>query len=78
MRRNGARFLCHVIDPAAVRVTPTESGRGLVLDFIGFKALSGTFDFRSSREAAEISLWILGGFASRGSVEHERHMPSRA
>lgn len=77
MRRNGPRFLCHVIDPAAMRVTPTENGRGLSLEFIGFKALSGTFEFRSTREAAEVSLWILGSFASQ-AVEHERHVPSRA
>ena len=76
MRRNGLRFLCHVIDPADVRVTPTADGRGLELEFAGLKALSGTFEFRSQREAAEVSLWILGSFTSK--IDHSMQMPSHA
>ncbi|MDB5523835.1 MAG: hypothetical protein JWM58_1598 [Rhizobium sp.] len=76
MRRNGSRFLCHLIDPAVVRVTPTADGKGLALDFGGFKALSGTFEFRTQREAAEVSLWILGSFTVK--PEHDMHMPSHA
>ena len=77
MRRNGPRFLCHVIDPAAMRVTPTTDGKGLELDFGGFKALSGSFEFRSQREAAEVSLWILGSFAARAE-RRDLHVPSHA
>jgi hypothetical protein len=76
MRRNGSRFLCHVIDPGEVRVTPTANGKGLELAFAGLKALSGTFEFRSQREAAEVSLWILGSFAAK--AEPDMHMPSHA
>lgn len=77
MRRNGSRFLCHLLDPSAMRVTPTADGKGLELDFQGFKALSGTFEFRSQREAAEVSLWILGSFAAKPQL-NDRHMPSHA
>lgn len=76
MRRNGLRFLCHVIDPADVRVTPTADGKGLGLEFVGLKALSGTFEFRSPREAAEVSLWILGSFTSK--ADQGMQMPSHA
>jgi hypothetical protein len=76
MRRNGPRFLCHVIDPGEVRVTPAIDGKGLELEFAGLKALSGMFEFRSQREAAEVSLWILGSFTAK--VEHDLHMPSHA
>jgi hypothetical protein len=77
MRRNGSRFLCHVLDPSDMRVTPTADGRGLDLEFIGFKALSGSFEFRSQREAAEVSLWILGGFTAR-AAEQDSHVPHHA
>jgi len=65
MRRNGARFLCHVIDPENVRVTALADGKTLEIDFIGLKSLSGTYEFRTQREAAEVSLWILGSFAAK-------------
>jgi hypothetical protein len=77
MRRNGSRFLCHLIDPKVVRVDATSDGKGLTLDFAGFKALSGTFEFRSQREAAEVSLWILSGF-SASSAGQDMHLPSHA
>jgi hypothetical protein len=76
MRRNGPRFLCHVIDPADVRVTPTVDGKGLEIEFAGLRALSGAFEFRSQREAAEVSLWILGSFTAH--AEMDMHMPSHA
>lgn len=76
MRRNGPRFLCHVIDPGDVRVTPTPDGKGLELEFAGLRSLSGTFEFRSSREAAEVSLWILGSFTSK--ADRGMQMPSHA
>ena len=76
MRHNGSRFLCHLIDPAAVRVSPSADSKSLTLDFDGFKALTGTFEFRSQREAGEVSLWILGSFAAK--VGNDVHMPNHA
>jgi hypothetical protein len=76
MRRNGSRFLCHVIEPRQVQVSPTTDGKGLQIEFPGLRALTGTFEFRSQREAAEVSLWILGSFAARS--ERDLQMPSHA
>lgn len=76
MRRNGNRFFCHMIDPSAVNVTPSADGAGLVLDFPGLKAMSGEFPFRSSRDAAEVSLWLLGSLATE--AETRLGMPSHA
>ena len=76
MRRNGARFLCHVIDPGELTVMPSANGMGLVLDFPSLKALSGEFPFRSEREAAEVSLWLLGSLTAR--QEKQFGMPSHA
>jgi len=76
MRRNGARFLCHVIDPSTIKVSASADGAGLVLDFPGQKDLSGEVSFRTAREAAEVSLWLLGSLAS--SVEAPVVMPTHA
>ena len=76
MRRNGARFLCHLIDPGKVGVTSSENGMGLVIDFPGLKAFSGEFEFASQKEAAEVSLWILGSFSS--TMEQDQNLPNHA
>lgn len=61
MRRTQRGHYCHLIDPAKLRISQTDTGRGLSLEFEGLKSLNGTFEFRDQREAAEVSLWILGG-----------------
>lgn len=76
MRRMGNRELCHLVDPAEVRISAADEGRSLKLDFPDMKALSGTFEFRSEKEAAEVSLWILGSL--RASIESELPLPSHA
>jgi hypothetical protein len=76
MRRIGNRELCHVVDPAEVRVSAASSGQALSIEFPSMKSLSGTFNFRSPREAAEVSLWILGSM--RASIEPELKLPSPA
>mgnify|MGYP001033847357 CR=1 FL=1 len=35
MRRNGRRDLCHVIDPAEVRLSASEDGKALTVEFPG-------------------------------------------
>lgn len=77
MRTKGSGYLCHIIDPSEVAVTPTADGKGLALDFPALRALTGTFEFRSPREAAEVSLWILGSFAARAE-QRGTHIPSHA
>lgn len=76
MRRNGSRFLCQLIDPTHVRITPSADGSALTLEFDGIKAMSGTYEFRSTREAAEVSLWILGSLTAL--APQDKHVPSHA
>ena len=76
MRRIGNRELCHLVDPAEVRISATADGKCLVLDFPGMKALSGTVEFRTQKEAAEVSLWMLGSL--RVAIEPELPLPSHA
>ena len=76
MRRNGSAELCHIVDPAEVRVSASGDGKAQTIVFPGRKALSGTFAFRSQKEAAEVSLWILGSL--RAAIEPELQLPSHA
>jgi hypothetical protein len=76
MRRIGNRELCHLVDPAGVRISASDDGMSLTLDFPAIKALSGTFEFRSQKEAAEASLWILGSL--RAAIGPELPLPSHA
>jgi hypothetical protein len=76
MRRIANRELCHLVDPAGVRISASDDGMSLTLDFPAIKALSGTFTFRSQKEAAEASLWILGSL--RAAIAPELPLPSHA
>jgi hypothetical protein len=76
MRRNGSRYLCHLIDPTRAHVLPTDDGNGLKIDFPGIKQLSGEFPFRSQKEVAEVSLWVLGSFTN--SLDADLRMPTTA
>jgi len=76
MRRNGRHDLCHLIDPAEVRLSASEEGKALTIEFPGMKAMSGTFEFRSQKEAAEVSLWILGSVSV--AIPPEFQLPSHA
>ncbi|MDB5550085.1 MAG: hypothetical protein JWL86_69, partial [Rhizobium sp.] len=51
-------------------------GKALTVEFPGMKALSGTFEFRSQKEAAEVSLWILGSVSA--AIQPEFQLPSHA
>ncbi|MDO6963920.1 hypothetical protein [Rhizobium alvei] len=66
MKRSGGRYLCHLIDPKKVMMVPTDDGRGLNLQFAGLPALDGDYRFNSDKQAAEVSLWILGSFTVDG------------
>jgi hypothetical protein len=76
MKRIGNRELCHVIDPSDVRISASADGAKLSVDFAAHKSLSGTYAFRSAREAAEVSLWILGSM--RSVIEPQLQLPSHA
>lgn len=76
MRRIGNRELCHLVDPANVRVSTDEDGKSLTITFPTLKPMSGTVTFRSEREAAEVGLWLLGSVTA--SIPQEFALPSHA
>jgi hypothetical protein len=76
MRRIGNRELCHLVDPANVRVSAEPGGKSLTINFPAHKPMSGTFTFRSEKEAAEVGLWLLGSVTA--SIPPEFSLPSHA
>ncbi|MFD1326942.1 hypothetical protein [Mycoplana ramosa] len=60
MRAHGQHFTSHLIEPGSVHVHNSASGMGLMLEFVGSASDNGTFEFATSGEAAEVSLWLLG------------------
>jgi len=75
MRRIGNREYCHLVDPADVRVSEA-SGTSLTITFPTLKQMSGTFSFRSEKEAAEVGLWLLGSLTA--TMPQEFSLPSHA
>jgi hypothetical protein len=76
MRRTEKRTLCHLVNPADVRVASENDGRALTITFPAHKAMSGTFTFRSEKEAAEVGIWLLGSVTA--SIPPELPLPSHA
>ena len=76
MRRVGNRQLCYLVDPNEVRVSPRDDGISLEVLFPDMKHISGTFAFRSEKEAAEVGIWLLGSVAV--SIPQEHPLPDRA
>ncbi|MDX3925461.1 MAG: hypothetical protein QHC90_06570 [Shinella sp.] len=62
MRAHGHHFASHLIEPGAVRVSNGPGGKALALEFLDTAFESGIFEFRTSADAAEVSLWLLGSF----------------
>ena len=60
MHAHGRHYTSHLIDPGTVRVEDTGTGRGLKIEFLETVFESGRFEFRSQKDAAEVSLWLLG------------------
>lgn len=76
MRRIGNRELCYLVDPENVRVAADPSGKSLTIDFPAHKPMSGTYRFRSEKEAAEVGLWLLGSVTAARPQEFS--LPSHA
>ena len=76
MRRVGNRELCYLVDPESVRVSADGGGKSLTIDFPAHKPMSGTYMFRSEKEAAEVGLWLLGSVAV--AIPQEFTLPSHA
>lgn len=62
MRKVKNHYSCRLIVPGAVRVQALENGRGFSVEFIDEPRYSGRFEFASTREAAEVSLWLLENY----------------
>ncbi|MDR6758578.1 hypothetical protein J2Y48_003878 [Mycoplana sp. BE70] len=69
MRAHGQHFTSHLIEPGLVRVHNSASGKGLMLEFLGNASDNGAFEFGTSGEAAEVSLWLLGSLLPAAEIE---------
>ena len=81
MRRIGNRTLCHLVNPADVRVSAEAGSRTisplwLCSSISAMKPMSGTFTFRSEKEAAEVGLWLLGSVSA--SLPRDFALPTHA
>ena len=61
MHAHGHHYSCHLIEPGSVRVAGAGARR-LSVRFANAAFAGGIFEFRDEREAAEVSLWLLGSF----------------
>ncbi len=57
--------VCRILEPGSVSVMPGDNDRSLFLDFGSLGIASGRYLFRSPKETAEISLWLLDSFAQQ-------------
>ncbi|HWU61864.1 MAG TPA: hypothetical protein VN112_07555 [Ensifer sp.] len=62
----GRTMSCRLLHRGTVAVLPGEQENAVRLDFMNSTSDSGEFVFASPRQAAEVSLWLLGSFASSG------------
>ncbi|MET3612549.1 hypothetical protein ABID16_000854 [Rhizobium aquaticum] len=62
----GRTLACRLLHPGTVTVLPGENEYTVRLDFKKNTSESGEFIFASERQAAEVSLWLLGSFAASG------------
>jgi hypothetical protein len=61
MHAHGHHYTCHLIEPGTVRVA-SQGDRRLAVTFANAAFEGGVFEFRDERQAAEVSLWLLGSF----------------
>lgn len=61
MHAHGHHYSCHLIEPGTVRVTSAGPKR-LAVEYANAAFEGGTFEFRDEKQAAEVSLWLLGSF----------------
>ncbi|MDH6268043.1 hypothetical protein M2360_003446 [Rhizobium sp. SG_E_25_P2] len=71
MRRVSNRYLCSLIDAERVTLSATADPKTLSIEFHEHTALTGVFSFRSEKDAAEVSLWLLGSVANRADRDLE-------
>ncbi|MBB1247932.1 MULTISPECIES: hypothetical protein [unclassified Rhizobium] len=65
MRRISSRYLCSLIDAERVTLSATADPKTISIEFHDHAALTGVYSFKSEKDAAEVSLWLLGSVATR-------------
>lgn len=63
MHSMGRHYVTHLVPPGSVEVEASAGERSLVVRFRECSFKGGTFVFAKTDEAAEVSVWLLGGFA---------------
>ena len=64
MRDQRNHFSCHLIEPGRARVRDAADARRITIDFLDAPHHNGTYEFSSAKEAAEVSLWLLGNYVA--------------
>ncbi|MCQ2004337.1 hypothetical protein [Rhizobium sp. NRK18] len=60
MRSLKNHFACHLIQPGRVRAGEGAAKNSLKVEFLDAPYHNGTYQFKSAKEASEVSLWLLG------------------
>jgi hypothetical protein len=64
MRDQRNHFSCHLIAAGRARVRDAADSRRITIDFLDAPHHNGTYEFSSAKEAAEVSLWLLGNYVA--------------
>lgn len=70
MQAMGRHYLTHLVPPGGVEVE-ANGDRSLLVRFREASFKGGTFAFSRAEEAAEVSVWLLGGFAQAADKSHD-------
>lgn len=62
----GRTMSCRLLHPGTANVLPGDDANAVRIEFKNATSDSGEFTFSSPRQAAEVSLWLLGSFAASG------------
>jgi hypothetical protein len=65
----GRTMSCRLLHPGTATVLPGETQNAVRIEFKNSVSDSVEFVFASARQAAEVSLWLLGSFAAGGDAE---------
>lgn len=65
MRRVSNRYLCSLIDAERVTLSAAGDPKTISIEFHDHAPLTGVYSFKTEKDAAEVSLWLLGSVATR-------------
>ena len=75
VRYHGRTMSCQLLRPGNVSVIPCDVPNAIEVEFSSGRPETILFTFRNARQAAEVSLWLLGTFAAS---EHDPEILSPA